>query len=157
MAEPRSRRARILKNLQRQLETITLANGYAQPVYKVTMNVKNWHDTPQAETPTIYIVDDQTRPVYHAGRLVEWEWDIDLYGVMRDKSQLEMEELISDLIDCLFVNITLSFDGVRPGPVAHIRVKNIVTDNQLFSEIEGSQLFKMSITVKYTACVEDTR
>jgi hypothetical protein len=151
MADPRSRRGRILVNLQRQLETITAANGYAQQVYKVTSNVKNWFETPAAETPVIYIVDEETSPQYHAGKLVEWEWRIGLFGVMRDKTQVQMEEFISDIQDCLFANGTLSFDGIAPGPCAQIRMGNIITDNQLFSEVEGSQLFKVQIVVKYSA------
>lgn len=157
MAEPRSRRARILKNLQRQLETITIANGYSADVYKVTTNVKSWHDTPAAETPVIYILDEETGPIYHAGKLLEWEWQVALFTVMRDKTQLEMEEHVSDIMECLNKNMTLSFDGIRPGPSVSILVHKILTDNQLFSEIEGSQLFKIVLLIKYTACLDSIR
>jgi hypothetical protein len=157
MADPRSTRGRILKNLERQLETITVANGYSIGVVNVTTSVKNWHDTPAAETPVIYIIDEETSPKYHAGRLIEWEWDISLFVVMRDKTQLEMEEHVSDIIECVGKNRTLAFTDSNPGPSSSIIVKRIVTDNQLFSEIEGSQLFKITLVVKYTGCLDSPR
>jgi hypothetical protein len=157
MSEPRSRRARILKNLQRQLETITVANGYTIDVVKVTTDVKNWNDTSAAETPVLYLIDEHSTPTYAASRHVEWEWKVGVFGVMKDKSQLQMEELISDIMDCLFANATLSFDGIVPGPLAQVRIGDITTDNQLFSEIDGSQLFKVLLSLKYTACANISR
>ncbi len=157
MADPRSRRARILLNLQRQLETITTANSYATNVYKVTLDVRNWHETPEAETPTIYIVDENTTHIYHAGRTLEKEWSVALFGVMRGKTQYQMEELIADIEECLFKNITLSFDGVQPGPVSHMRITDVTTDNQLFSQIENTQLFKITLNIKFVGCVENPR
>lgn len=148
-----SRRGQILANLQRQLETVTTGNGYSCTVNKVTTNVHNWHETPAAETPVVYIVDESTHPKYNAGKLLEYEWTVGLFVVMKDKSQLEMEDHISDLIECLFKNVTLAFDNARA--VSHMRVTNIITDNQMFSEIEGSQLFKISLELRYTACVGD--
>lgn len=144
-------------NLQKQLETISVANGYAQDVIKVTTNVKNWNDTAAAETPILYLIDEDTTPIYNAGKHVEWEWRIGVFGVMKGYDQLTMEELISDVQDCAFRNQTLSFDGERPGPCAQIRIGSIITDNQLFSEIEGSQLFKVMLTIKYTACADNPR
>lgn len=168
MSEPRSRRAKILKNFQRQLEKIKKADGYAHSVYKVTTNVKSWRDTPEAETPTLYIIDENTRYLYNAGKTLEHEWTIGLFGVMKNKTQLEMEEFIADIEECLFKNVTLYFEdqdltwngglGARtPGPISHLRINDIVTDNQLFSEIEGSQLFKISIIFKYVGCVDNPR
>jgi hypothetical protein len=156
MAEPRSRRARILKNLQRQLETITTANLYAHTVHKVTTHVRNWDETPAAETPCIYIVDETTNYLYNAGKLLEHEWFVALYGVMKQKSQLEMEEFIADIEECLNKNKTLGFPD-SPGPVAYMKIKNIITDNQLFSEVEGSQLFKVIVEIKYTGCIDNPR
>jgi hypothetical protein len=153
---PRSRRAKILNNLQRQLETITVANGYSRDVYKVTTSVKAWRDTPEAETPVIYIIDDSTRYEYHPGRLTERTWTISLFGVMKSQTQSDMEELISDIEDCLQANVPLAFPDTGR-VVAHHRITQIVTDNQLFSEIEGSQLFKMTIDFIYTACVDQIR
>lgn len=157
MSIPRSRRARILINLQRQLETITKANGYTHSIHKVTTNVKNWNDTPEAETPVLYIIDEHTRYIYHAGKTLEHEWNIGLFGVMKNQTQVEMEELIADIEECLMKNVTLQFDEVYPGPISHLRIQDVVTDNQLFSEIEGSQLFKVLITFKYVGCVDNPR
>lgn len=156
MSEPRSRRAKILKNLQRQLETIKTTNGYAHSVNQVTTVVKSWRDTPEAETPVLYIVDQNTRYIYHAGKTLEHEWTIGIFGVMRNKSQLEMEELIADIEECLFKNVTLSFDGAR-GPINHLRITDITTDGQFFSEIEGSQLFEVKISFLYVGCVDNPR
>ena len=153
---PRSRRGKILVNLQRQLETISIANGYASDVYKVTTDVKSWQATPETETPVIYIIDENTDYNYHAGKTTEREWTIGIYGVMKNKEQTDMEELIADVEECLFNNVTLSFDSIK-GPISHLRILNITTDNQFFSEIEGSQLFKMTIVFRYIACVDNIR
>lgn len=152
----RSRRARILENLQRVLEGITKDNGYTTTVQKVTTAVKNWNDTTEPECPVLYLVDENTQYTYHAGKLTERIWTVGIYGVMKNKSQLEMEELISDIEEILVKNQRLHFDD-SPGPVSYSRVQNIITDNQLFSEIEGSQLFKMTITLNYVACVDQIR
>lgn len=153
---PKSRRGKILVNLQRQLETITQDNGYTQNVVTVTTNVKNWADTPEAQTPIIYIVDEATQYQYHAGTTTERTWTVALYGVMKNKEQTDLEEFIADVEECLTKNITLTFDELKP-VVSHIRIREIVTDNQLFSEIEGSQLFKVTLDIKYIACITDIR
>lgn len=153
---PRSRRGKILVNLQRQLETILQDNGYSQNVVKVTTNVKNWADTPEAETPIIYIVDEATEYNYHAGKTVERSWVIGLYGVMKNKEQTDLEEFIADVEECLTKNQTLHFTDTG-GVTSHIRIKEIVTDNQLFSEIEGSQLFKVTLQINYIACLDQIR
>lgn len=148
---PNSRRGRILKNLLRQLATISKENGYATDLVRATTNIKNWDQTTAAETPVVYVVDMDSNPQYHASKLTEWEWRINLTGLMRDKSQIEMEDLVADIQDCLFKNITLSFDGEIPGPCSQIRIGTIATDGQLMNEIDGSQLFTIQIQVKYTA------
>lgn len=153
---PRSRRGKILVNLQRQLESITTGNGYTNTVYKVTTNLKNWSDTPEPETPVIYIVDESTSYTYHAGTTTEREWAVALYGVMKNREQTDLEEFIADVEECLTKNVTLAFDGAGP-VVSHIRIHEIVTDNQLFSEIEGSQLFKVALTIRYIACITNIR
>jgi hypothetical protein len=150
-----SRRGQILVALQKQLETITTANDYSISVYKVTTAVKSWQDTPVAETPVIYIIDESTRPVYHAGKLNEFEWQVGLFVVMKDRTQVEMEEHISDIMTCLFKNVTLYDADTQTRTISHLRILNIVTDNQLFSEIEGAQLFKITLEIRYTACVGD--
>lgn len=152
----RSRRGKILVNLQRQLETITTENGYSNTVIKVTTKLKNWADTPEAETPIIYIVDETTDYTYHAGKTVERAWIVGLYGVMKNKEQTDLEEFIADVEECLTLNQTLGFP--ETGKVAsHMRIQEIVTDNQFFSEIEGSQLFKVTIQINYIACLDNIR
>lgn len=148
---PRSRRGRILNNLISQLKTITKANGYATSVCNVTTEIRNWDQTPSVETPVIYIIDMGSRPQYHAGRLTEWTWTVHLTGLMKDATQIQMEELVSDIQDCLFANGTLSVAGEVPGPAAQIRVQQVVTDGQLMRELDGSQLFTITIEIKYTA------
>lgn len=157
MADPRSRRARIMLNLQRQLQTILKTNGYATDVCTVSFNVKNWHQISEAETPVIYLVDEQTIHEYHPTKTLGKIWTYGLFGYMRGKTQIEMEELIADIEECLFKNITLSFDGIVPGPVSHMRIRNVTTDNQMFSEIEGSQLFKITLDILFMGCVDNPR
>lgn len=153
---PRSRRGQILVNLQKQLETISKDNGYTNNLYKVTTDVKSWADTPEAETPVIYIIDENTEYDYHAGKTTERIWTVGIYGVMKNKTQSDMEELIADVEECLVNNITLYFADT--GKVAsHSRIRNIVTDSQLFSEIEGAQLFKVTLDIRYIACVDQIR
>lgn len=151
-----SRRGRILQALIKQLQTINKSDGYSTTVNEVSQNVKNWRDKPEAETPVIYVVDQRTQPKYNAGRLLEVSWYVDLFGYMRNRSQEEMEEFIADIELCLDKNRQLSFDGER-GLVNHHRVTDIVTDAQMFSEIEGSQLFCIKLEILYTRCVDDPR
>ena len=153
---PKSRRGKILINLQKQLETITVDNGYANTVCQVTTNVKNWEDTPAANTPVLYIVDEATSYTYHAGKTTERSWTVSLFGVMRNKEQAEMEEFIADIEDCIMKNVTLNFPDTG-GVVSHVRIREIVTDAQFFSEIEGSQLFKVTLEINYIACIGDIR
>lgn len=153
---PSSRRAQILSNLQKQLRTITVANGYTHEVNLVSTDVRGWMEKPVAETPIIYVIDENTDYNYHAGKLTERTWTMGLYGFLRDQTQEDMEEFIADIEDCLMANVTLAFDDT--GRVcSQIRVRNITTDNQLFSVIESSQLFKITIDILYTACVDSIR
>jgi hypothetical protein len=153
----RSRRARILTNLQKQLQTITVANGYSRSVHTVTTDVKSWQDTPEAETPVIYIIDNQTNPKHHAGKLIEWEWSVSLFCVMKNRSQIEMEEFVSDVMECVEKNRTLADLTSGAREVSNTRVDGIVTDGQFFSVNEGSQLFRVDLTIFYTACVDAIR
>lgn len=154
---PRSRRGRILNNLIRQLKTISVANGYATNVCNVTTEIRNWAETPAAETPVIYIVDMGGRPQYFPSRLTEWTWTLHLTGLMKDQTQIQMEEMVSDIEDCLFANGTLAFDAIYPGPAAQIRIQQVLTDGQLMRELDGSQLFTVTIEVKYTASAFKSR
>lgn len=148
---PNSRRAQILNNLVRQLQTITISNGYSHDVVEVTTSVTDWRSRPEVQCPVLYAVDSSTEYKYHSGKLTERNWMIDIYGVMHE-DQLRMEECLTDVEQCLMANQRLAF--VDTGAVAsYVRIRNITTDNQLFSEINNLQLFKISIEVSYTQCV----
>lgn len=141
---PNSKRAQILNNLQRQLLTILAVNGYSRDVQDVSFNVKTWTQVPEANTPVLYIIDEDEKRTYHPGKLIEVEWNVALYGVMKNQTQLDMEEFISDIETCLFSNLTLRFSDTGP-VINHFRINSIMTDNQFFSEIDGSQLFKITL------------
>lgn len=150
---PNSRRARILNNLVRQLQTIKTTDplNYSRNIYDATTSVKTWAQTPESSTPMIYVIDEDTQIQYHAGTTLEMTWNISLYGVMKGTTQLDMEEFISDIMVCLSANARLSFEDTGP-QISHIRIRNIITDSQLFSEIENSQLFKMTVSLIYSPC-----
>lgn len=152
----RSRRARILYALQKVLSGIKKENGFATDVYEVTTSVKSWRDTSEAESPRLYIIDENTQYTYRSTSLTERTWTIGLYGVMKQGDQYQMEEFISDIEECLTSNLKLAYDN-EPGPVSYSRIINIITDNQLFSEIDNSQLFKMTVAFTYTACIDKIR
>lgn len=155
---PLSQRGQILLNLQQQLLTITAANGYSRDVRNVKFTVQTWAQTTETDTPILYIVDEDANYNYHAGKLVEVTWRVALYGVMKNQTPSDMEEFISDIDLCLTKNSGLGFPATAtPGNplgnvVSYTRLHSIVTDNQLFSEIEGSQLFKMTLNLVYTKC-----
>lgn len=148
---PNSQRAKILNNLQRQLLTITQANGYSRNIYDATMFVKTWAQVAEAETPVIYIVDEDTAYKYGEGRFITVTWNIALYIVMKGATTLDLEEFISDVDTCLVANAPLGFSDTGP-VISYIRIKNIITDNQLFAEIEQSQLAKITVALTYTKC-----
>lgn len=151
MSDPRSRRARILIELINQLKTISVANGYANNVCDVTTVVKSWRTTPEAETPVLYVIDQNTQYLYGPTKTLQHEWTIGIFGVMKNKTQMEMEELIADIEECLFKNVTLNHT------ISHLRILDITTDGQFFSEIEGSQLFEVKINFLYLGCVDNPR
>lgn len=138
-----------MNNLVRQLNTIKIAGGYSRDIVEATTNVKTWTQIPEANTPVIMVVDENSPHTYHAGTYVEITWNIALYGVMKNQSQLDMEEFITDIETCLAANAPLAFTDTG-AVVSYIRVRDIITDNQLFAEIEGSQLFKVMIALTYT-------
>lgn len=153
----RSRRGNILRALQRQLESITTGNGYTHTLKTVTTAVKSWSSLTEPECPIVFIIDDETNYKYNPGTLGERSWTIQLMGVMKNETQIDMEELIADIEECLVSNERLRFADDAGQVCNHIRIKNIVTDNQLFSEIEGSQLFKVTLEVNYTVRITSIR
>lgn len=151
MSIPNSRRGKILNNLVRQLQTITTGNGYHRTVVEVTTTVTDWRSRPEVTTPVLFVCDSTTNYKYHAGKLTERIWTIDIYGVMH-VDQLEMESTVADIEQCLMANQRLAFTDT--GAVAsYVRIMNIVSDGQLFSEISNLQLFKVTVDVNYVQCV----
>lgn len=161
VAPTMSRRSRILTNLQRQLQSITCENGYSTTVQDVTLDVQNWDQSTEAQCPIIYIVDENAPYKYNPGKLLQIDWIVNLYGVMKGKTQFEMEEFISDIEVCISKNLSLAFpDSVLPGDpnyplglaVGYTEIQNIITDGQFFSKVDGSQLFKVTLKLTYTKC-----
>lgn len=152
-----SRRGRIWDNLIRQLQTITHANGYDSEPAKVTTATPNWNDLRADETPLLVVIDNSQQFNYHAGRLNERVWSLDIFGIMRGQTQDDMEVLLADIEDCLMANVTLTFDNVQPPVCSHIRIRNIVTDRQMFYADEQSQLFKVTIDVIWTNSIQAIR
>ena len=117
-------------NLERQLKTITKTNNYSHDVYDVTTNVRDWRSAPEAETPLVFLVDESTNYIYHAGKLTERIWTIGIYVVMRNSTQGDLEEFLTDIEQCLQENQTLYFSDT--GSVcSHHRIMNIVTGKQI--------------------------
>ncbi len=159
MAARSSRRANILAGLQRTLQSITTTNGYSRNVREVTFAVRSWQSLPEAETPVIFIIDDATDYKYYPGRLTERSWTIQLFGVMKGADQLQMEEFIADIEMALVNNERLKHADLNNGAQVcnHIRIMDVVTDNQLFAQFENSQLFKITCQINYTCSVDSIR
>jgi hypothetical protein len=158
MSEPTlSRRGRILEELIRQLRTITKANGYSCDVVEVSQNVQNWRNKSEVETPLIYVIDQKETRTYGAGRSLQLTWTVELFGCMRNRTQEEMEEFITDIEQCLQKNQTLASESNPRGTVSHHRIQNVLTDAQMFNEIEGSQLFAVIVDFIYNRCVDEAR
>ncbi len=145
---PNSRRAKIINNLIRQLQTITIANDYSHDVREVSSDVRTWDTFTDQDTPTIFVVDEDTAIDGHPGKLVTIAWKVALFCIMRDESQMDMEEFISDIISCISKNTTLSFPDTGK-VLSQIRVTNITSDNQFFSKIDNSQLFRVTLSLVY--------
>lgn len=152
-----SRRGKILSALRAQLFTIQQNNGYATNVKNVSLDVKLWEELGPTDCPYLFIIDGRTKYQYHPGTLTERLWYVDIFGVLKQGTQLDMEELIADIETCLMNNVTLSADGVTKGPIDHHRIGEIITDNQLFRQIDGSQLFKITLELVYTAQIGAVR
>lgn len=148
-----SKRARLMKALLLLLPTITTSRGYTTNVETVSFNVKAWRDLPADQTPSIYIIDDQTKLIKHAGCIREYTWTVRLFGCVKDKDIMMFEEFIADIEECIYDNNTLF------GQVNKVEVEEVTTDNQLFSEINdnGAHLFEMVLGVEYTRKARDPR
>lgn len=148
---PNTTRGKILNNLQRHLRSITTANDYSRSVVTVTDVVKTWEQWSTAETPVILVVDDKIQINYRAGKHTERELFVDLYVIMKESTQADLEEFISDIEICLAGNNTLYFEDT--GNVSsYIRIREIITDAQFFSALNESCLARVKISIVYSQC-----
>ncbi|MDZ4810753.1 MAG: hypothetical protein SGI96_21160 [Bacteroidota bacterium] len=139
-----SKRMRILEAMRLLLREVKVENGYKTEIMEVSYDVKMWRDKSIGQTPVVYIIDDTSNLVTHAGHIREYVWNIRLFGVIREKTIVEFEEFISDMETAIYDNNTLF------GQCNLVRVREISTDNQLFSELDGTHLFEMNAEVLYT-------
>lgn len=148
-----SKRARLLKGLEYLFKSVTKGNGYIVGAENVSFDVKGWRDLPADQTPVVYLIDGVTLPVRHAGCVREYVWDIEVFGCVKDKDIWTFESFISDLEQAIDDNNTLF------GEVNKMEVENILTDNQLFSQIQenGAQLFSMIVKLEFTRRARNPR
>lgn len=153
LAQMPSKRARILKGLELLLKTVNKDNGYVVGLTNVSFNVKGWRDLPADQTPVAYIVDSNTILVRHAGCVREYIWDIEVFGCVKDKDIWDFENCIADVEQSIYDNNTLF------GEVNKMEVENILTDNQLFSQVQdnGAQLFSMVVKMEFTRRARNAR
>jgi len=143
----KSRRAKILTALHGILELVKKSNGYNHTLQNVSFDVRGWDTVVEAETPIVFIVDDKTSSIKrHAGRQREYIWQIRLFGIVKERTLVEFEEIITDIEECIENNYTLA------GTVSKVEINQVVTDNQLFSEKDGTHLFEIEIAAEYIRC-----
>ncbi len=136
--------------LQSMLQLVKKANGYNHTVQNVSFDVRGWDDVIEAETPIIFIVDDRTENIKrYAGRGREYVWNIRLFGIVKERTFIEFEEIITDIEKCIEDNQQLV------GLISKMEVDQVVTDNQLFSEKDGTHLFEIEVKVEYIRCLGD--
>ena len=146
-----SKRARIMEALRLILTTIHTKRGYSQTVCEVTYDVKGWDSKSEEQTPVLYIIDDTTSIVRHAGCIREYTQNIRVYGVYRQGDILKFEEFIADVEQCIYDNNTLLSE------VNKTEINQITTDNQLFSVQNDTHLFEMVVSVEYTRKAREAR
>lgn len=140
----KSKRFRLMEAMRLLMESVTITNGYNTNVIEVSFDVKSWRDKSAPQTPVVYIIDDFTKITKHAGCVREYEWTIRLFGVCREKSMQEFEEFIADLEEAIMTNNSLF------GEVNLMWVPEITTDNQMFSEFDGTRLYEMTVVLAFT-------
>lgn len=140
----KSKRARLFKAMLKLLETITKDRGYTQTVMEVSEKVALWRDKAKEHTPVIFLIDDETQIVPHAGKVREYLWNMTVFGVVREMDEVAFEEFIADIEECIDDNNTLF------GQINKMEVTNILTDNQLFSGQDGTRLFSLDVRLEYT-------
>lgn len=148
-----SKRARILRGIELLLKTITKDAGYVEGLQNTSFDVKSWRDIAADQTPIAYIVDSNTVLVRHAGCIREYVWDIEVFGCVKEKDIWTFENVIADIEQAIDDNNTLF------GEVNKMEVENILTDNQLFSQVQsnGAQLFSMIVKVEFTRKARNPR
>lgn len=148
-----SKRVRIIKGLEALLKTVTKDNGYVVGLQNVSFDVKTWRDVSADQTPIAYIVDSNTVLIRHAGCVREYVWDIEVFGCVKDKDIVDFEQCIADIEQSIDDNNSLF------GEVNKMEVENIMTDNQLFSQIQnnGAQLFSMVVKMEFTRNARNPR
>ncbi len=147
----RYQRMRILKAVQRMLQTITKARGYTASVDEVLFEVNDSRSRSAGRTPVIYIVDNRVREIRHAGRTREMTWNVYLYVIVRDYEIEDFEDFIGDVEECLFDNNTLF------GNISKLEIPNIITDQQMFNAIDGVFQAEIELEIEYIRCARSVR
>jgi hypothetical protein len=151
IAPIRSKRGRIRRAVKELMATITKSRGYSIDVVEASYNVKGWESKAAPETPVIYIIGDTQQIVKHAGRIREYTWTLRLFGVVRERTIEELDEFLADIEESIDDNNSLF------GEVNKVEVPEVSTDNQLFSEFDGTHLFEVVIDVEYTRAARAPR
>jgi hypothetical protein len=138
------KRTRVFVGLIELLKTISKTGGYETNVDEVLDDVESWEERAKERSPVIYVVDDDTRLVRHAGCVREYTWLFKLYVVVRDDDTETMENLIGDIEECIDDNNTLL------GQVNKMEIPRILTDGQLFKRRAHVQLTEMTVEILYT-------
>ena len=146
-----SKRAQIMESLRLTLETIKKKRGYDNDLCEASYDVKGWDAKSEDQTPLLYLIDDTTSVVRHAGCIREYTWNIRLYGVYRQGDMLAFEEFISDVEQCIYDNNTLN------SLVNKCEVISITTDNQLFSAQTDTHLCEIVCAIEYTRKARNAR
>jgi len=144
-----SRRGKILKAIELLLETVLKKNGYKTNICKVSFDVRMWQDVTAGQTPAVFTIDGPVDFVRHASRVRFATWQIGLFGVVKELNFFEFEDFIGDLKEMLETN------SVLLGTVNKIEVANILTDNQLFSQKDGTHLFNIETQAEFKWCHGD--
>ena len=143
----KSRRGKILVALKEYLSLIKKSNGYNHTIQNVSFDVRAWDTVVEAECPIIFVIDDKTDSIKrHAGKMREYIWQVRLFGIVKERTLIEFEEIITDIEECIESNFNLA------GTVSKTEVNQIITDNQLFSEKDGTHLFEIQLGVEYIRC-----
>lgn len=146
----KSRRMKILKALQRILETIKVTKGYTKDIIDVRTDSKSWRDVSAPQTPVIFLMDDMVQITRHAGKQREYVWTVRLFGVLKETTLEEFEEFIADVEQCIEDNFHLC------GTVNKAEVQQVLTDNQMFENTD-TRLFEIELRCEYIRSHQNPR